>query len=486
MADPLKLSDENKTDEFVLPEGFHKKREELKSEKQIIDRELDQVKSQAIIRKQDESTQVFNLREKQMLGRVKELEAKKQKTEKELNLLIQQKNSMLHDHLRKVTEVLVSEAKKIVPLEKDLESGVSKLFNIKNEMQQIFEQNIDDRKKNASFLEDQSKEIQTINSVIKETTTLLQKDFHLITGELERLHREKMGMMSELSSLKDKISSQIGVIKLLEEKEARVKEIEASLRVYSDKTHQISEAEVVLTRLKSECEKLQTQKLDIQKEISKSDFSRSDLHSSISRMELTLKGLDQEILAKRDDLLSIDRTTLDVKMRVEDIRNEEFDLLKSLKVQQNIHSNLMTEIARLEGAKTAAMKMQDESLHFLKEKKEFYEREMALLEEGHKNKVARLDAEMVSKKIEWEQEFRIFSESKEKELEKRLAELEEMDLQELRKKQKDIASDIIDVFKKIQSKEGFSTIEQKMDEAKKDLNSVFEKHMGSLQRWKFW
>ena len=75
---------------------------------------------------------------------------------------------------------------------------------------------------------------------------------------------------------------------------------------------------------------------------------------------------------------------------------------------------------------------------------------------------------------------------RQKELEKRLAELEEMDLQELRKKQKDIASDIIDVFKKIQSKEGFSTIEQKMDEAKKDLNSVFEKHMGSLQRWKFW
>jgi chromosome segregation ATPase len=295
-----------------------------------------------------------------------------------------------------------------------------------------------------------------------------------------------MAMMSELSSLKDKISSQIGVIKLLEEKEARVKEIEVSLRIYSDKTHQIAEAETVLAGLKNDYDKLQAQKLEIQKEISKSDFSRADLHSSISRMELTVKGLDQEILAKRDDLLSIDRTTLDVKMRVEDIRNEEFDLLKSIKVQQNVHSNLMTEIARLEGAKTAALKMQDESLHFLKEKKEFYEREMALLEEGHKNKVARLDAEMVSKKIEWEQEFRVFSESKEKELEKRLAELEEMDLQELRKKQKDIASDIIDVFKKIQSKEGFSTIEQKMDEAKKDLNSVFEKHMGSLQRWKFW
>jgi chromosome segregation ATPase len=183
-----------------------------------------------------------------------------------------------------------------------------------------------------------------------------------------------MGMMSELSSLKDKISSQIGVIKLLEEKEARVKEIEISLRVYSDKTHQIAEAEMALGRLKSECEKLQSQKLEIQKEISKSDLSRSDLHSSISRMELTLRSLDQEILAKRDDLLSIDKTTLDVKMRLEDIRNEEFDLLKSLKVQQNIHSNLMTEIARLEGAKTAALKMQDESLHLLKEKKEFYER----------------------------------------------------------------------------------------------------------------
>jgi hypothetical protein len=486
MPNPLKLSDENKTDEFVLPEGFHKKREELKSEKQILDEELDKVKSQAIIRKQDESTQVFNLREQQMIGRVKELEAKKLKTEKELNLLIQQKNSMLHDHLRKVTEVLVSEAKKIVPLEKDLESGVTKLFNIKNEMQQIFEQNIDDRKKNATLLENQSKEIQTINLVIKETTNILQKDFHSISGELEKLYREKMEMMSDLSSLRDKISSQIGVIKLLEEKEARVKEIEVSLRTYTDKTHQISEAEINLKRLKSECEKLQTQKVEFQKEISKSDLSRSDLHSSISKMEITLKSLDQEIHVKREDLLSIDKTTLDVKMRVEDIRNEEFDLLKSLKVQQNIHSSLMTEIARLEGAKTAALKMQDESLKFLKEKKEFYEREIVLIEEGHKNKIARLDAEMVSKKIEWEQEFRVFSETKEKELEKRLAELEEIDLQELRKKQKDIASDIIDVFKKIQSKEGFSTVEQKMDEAKKDLNSVFEKHMGSLQRWKFW
>ena len=123
---------------------------------------------------------------------------------------------------------------------------------------------------------------------------------------------------------------------------------------------------------------------------------------------------------------------------------------------------------------------------FLREKKDFYEREMQLLEQSHQDKIARLDAEMVTKKMEWEQEFKAFSDSKEKELEKRLAELEEMDLQELRKKQKDIASDIIDVFKKIQSKEGFSTVEQKMDEAKKDLNSVFEKHMGSLQRWKFW
>ncbi len=486
MADPLKLSDENKTDEFVLPEGFQKKREELKSEKQNIDRELDQVKSQAIVRKQDESTQVFNLREQQMTAKVKELEAKRLRTEKELNLLIQQKNSMLHDHLRKVTEVLVNEAKKIVPLEKDLESGVTKLFNIRNEMQQIFEQNIDDRKKNASFLEDQAKDIQVIHSFVKDTTSLLQKDFHQITSELEKLNREKMELMSQLSGLKDKISSQIGVIKLLEDKEARVKEIDNSLKVFTDKAHQIAEAEMTLGQLKSENEKLLSQKVELQKEISKLDFSRSDLHSSVSKMELTLRGLDEEIQSKRDDLLRLDRTMLDVKMRVEDIRNEEFDLLKNLRVQQNVQSHLMTDIAHLEGAKSAAMKMQDESLHFLREKKDFYEREMQLLEQSHQDKIARLDAEMVTKKMEWDQEFKAFSESKEKELEKRLAELEEMDLQELRKKQKDIASDIIDVFKKIQSKEGFSTVEQKMDEAKKDLNSVFEKHMGSLQRWKFW
>ena len=180
-----------------------------------------------------------------------------------------------------------------------------------------------------------------------------------------------MELMSHLSGLKDKISSQIGVIKLLEDKEARVKEIENSLKVFTDKAHQIAEAEMTLGQLKSENEKLLSQKVELQKEISKLDFSRSDLHSSVSKMELTLRGLDEEIQSKRDDLLRLDRTMLDVKMRVEDIRNEEFDLLKNLRVQQNVQSHLMTDIAHLEGAKSAAMKMQDESLHFFEREERF-------------------------------------------------------------------------------------------------------------------
>jgi hypothetical protein len=124
-----KNADPDATAEFVLPESFRKAAQELKTEQQVVTQELEKAKAEPVVRQTDESTRVFNLRQHQVVSKIKELELRKAKAEKELNALLQQKNSKLHDDLKKVTDVLVNETKKIAPFEKELKNGMSKISN---------------------------------------------------------------------------------------------------------------------------------------------------------------------------------------------------------------------------------------------------------------------------------------------------------------------------------------------------------------------
>ena len=113
MSALLKMSDQDKTAEIEVPESILKSAQKLKKEQQDISHELDKVKSEEVVRKTDESTKVFNLRQHTAAEKVRELELRKLKAERELNALLQQKNSKLHEDLKKATDVLLIETKKI-------------------------------------------------------------------------------------------------------------------------------------------------------------------------------------------------------------------------------------------------------------------------------------------------------------------------------------------------------------------------------------
>lgn len=486
MSATYKLTDQDKTSEFELPENFHKKAEELKEKQKIIDQELNKAKSEKVVRQFDETTRVFQFREEQASAKLKELEIRKDTIEKELHQLLQQKNNKLHDHLRKVTEVLVSETRKIVPLEKDFESGISKIQNLKNEMQQLFEQNIEDRKKNTSIIDEQNKEIKALGLTLKETTVLIQNDFHKLTNECEILLQQKNALLNELSTIKDKVTSQTAVLSVLEEKENRLKRYEESNAQLTDKSVELSELQFKINHFNEELNSLKNEKLKMDREVLQIDLMKSESHAVVTRLEFSIKDLEGQVEGKRNEIQNLEKAYLEAKIRLENIRNEEFDLLKSVKSQQSELSQVNLEIAKLEGVKTAALKMQEDALAFLEEKKEFYQREQTILEENLNHKISRLDAEFNQKKTEWEHEFKSFMISKEKDLEVHLAELEQLDLEEMKRKQNELVTDIIESFKKISNRESFTTQEQKADELKNEIKTLFERHLGNIGRWNLW
>jgi DNA repair exonuclease SbcCD ATPase subunit len=482
----FKLIQEDATGEFELPEGFKKKTEELKKEQEVINSELEKVKAEPIVRQQDESTKVFNLREHQMLSKLKELEARKIKTEKELNALLQQKNIKLHDHLRKVTLALVNETKKIAPLEKDLESGFAKISNLKNEMQQLFEQNFDDRKKNSELITEQAKEIEAINVLLKQTTSTLTRDFQQLTLSMDKLYRERASLTERLDEITSEIQAKSLILRNLDEKETKLQMIEASIKSFKDKSANVLELEKTIELSKDEIRRLEEKRENLDSLIRQAETKRVELHASLSRLELSYKELQGQSDSKREEIKRLEGISTEMMEKIEAHKRIEYDLLKTIRSEEVQLANVIGEIKRLEENRTQTLRLDEEARKYCDSKKEFYAREAELYEVQHRERMARLDAEMENKKLVWEKEFKLFTTQKEQELEERLAFLEQRDLEELRQKHSNFQNDIIESFGKVYFKEGFSTLEEKAQEVKKELSSIFEKHFGTLPRWKFW
>ena len=73
------LSDGDKTSEYEVPAEFVvKKVQDLKTEQNKIETQIEAAKVQPVVRQQDENTQVFNLRQMQLVQKIKELEARMQ------------------------------------------------------------------------------------------------------------------------------------------------------------------------------------------------------------------------------------------------------------------------------------------------------------------------------------------------------------------------------------------------------------------------
>lgn len=487
MSGALKTGIDIDRADFEIPENFEKHVQELRHQKQSFEGQLSHAKSALSQKKNDENTNVYQLREREALSKVRELELKKAKIEKELNALLQQKNTKLHEHLVKVTDVLVSEARKILPLEKDIESGVTKLSHLKNEMQQMFENNIDDRKKNASQIEEQMKEIRSVNQLLRESTSILSKDYHLLTTELEKLHREKIDLMESLSKIKDQISSQTSVLKLLDEKEQQLKKIEEALSEFNQKSNEMAQTQVYFEDLKSQIARLKSDKDELLRLNNSAKSKKEELSTTLSRTEISLRHLEQEIEAKRDDLQRLNQDFIETKIKVENMRNEEFEMLKNLKNHQASLTEIMKEASFLKASTDQAIKMQEDALAFLEERKAFYRREVELIEDNYRLLSTKLEAEFQTKKLEWEKDYSLYIEKRERELKKNFDEMRFQEQETMTKKRKALASEILEIFKKQDRHQGFVSQEQKAEEVKKDIMGLFDNYFGKKRSWwKFW
>jgi hypothetical protein len=205
-----------------------------------------------------------------------------------------------------------------------------------------------------------------------------------------------------------------------------------------------------------------------------------------TRMELTLSQISAQLSSKKETLSLIEREIVDAKKRLESTRTEEFDLKSTYKNELSHLSEISTEIAQSEGIRSAALLLQKETYDFYKIKKETFTRELELLEVAHQAKISQLGSEFQSKKLQWESEFKSFCEGKENDFKFHLEALDSEDLEEIKRKKSELLFQVVELVVKQSLKEGFSSLEQKSNEARKEVETIFNKVFGKTNRWGPW
>jgi hypothetical protein len=315
----------------------------------------------------------------------------------------------------------------------------------------------------------------------------LNKDFHLLSNELEKLYRERLDLMDKLAMLKDQISGQTSILKLLDEKEEQLKRVEETLHAYSEKTVEMAQNQFHCEYLKEQVIKLKEDKEELLKFNHKSKNKKEELSCSLTKLEIILRHLEQGIDGRKKELQSLDKNYLDTKNKVETMRNEEFEMLKTLNHYQTSLGEMLKETAFLEASKIHAYKMQEESLKFLEERKVFYRHESELIEENYRSNNLKLEAEFQIKKLEWEKDYSSFIEHKESELNLRLDEFRCAEENKIQKKRNALTSGILEIIKRHDNHQGFVSQEQKSEEIKKEVSALFDQFYTRRKSWwKFW
>ena len=486
MSALLKFNDEDKTAEVEIPESILKSAQKLKQEQQEINEKLELARSEEVVRKTDESTRIFNLRQHTAAEKVKELELRKLKAERELNALLQQKNSKLHEELKKATDVLVSETKKIAPLEKEFESRISKISNLKNEMQQFFESSLDERKKNSFFIESQTKEINQVGSIVKETMVLLQKDVHQINIEIEKLTQQKLELISYLGQLKEEIFLKEGVLRLCENKKNEMTQLDLELITLKQKVSDMKEVSFKYSQLQSDLLILQSQFKDDRYKLDSQLQEVNEVKSQKTKLLAGINQLEVDFTARRHALSELEKVIIETRIKLENMKDEEFQRDQELKDKGLSLSKIQEDIVRGESQRSAMLLMQEEASQFYQQKKEIYVREMNLLDQNFELRKEQLEAEYQSRKAQWELDFLKFCEQKETDQKLSLLQLEQHDIEEVRRKRSEFLSLTVDVFKKQFEKDDFVSKDQKITVVQKDLENVFDRFFGKIVSKKFW
>ncbi len=479
MSVAVKTRDSSVLEEFEIPEHLGEVVDDLKKEQQTIQKQLEEVKAIPVARQQDESTKIFNLRQHQMMLKITELEEKKKTTEKELATILQQKNSRLHDDLKKIAQYLLQETRKV-------DTKISSVLSLKNELQQVFESNLSDRKKNMSLIEEQNIHIHQLGDLITSTSKLLQSDFHFLTKDIERLQNEKQDETKKLTELKVEVARHEILNNEIDAKKIELKEIEQKIILAEKNALAFSKLEEELVVMRAELQKSHDEKERLHESTVRLHQEEFHGQESLARLKLREKHLEHVLSGKKDQLQSLETDILDVRKRLELTKNEEHEVHSKYLHHRDQFNILQNEISRMEGSRASYETMVDDSKRMFEEKREFFTRELETLEKLHEAKNAEFLARQEVQKSRWEEEFRVYSEARKDELKRELESIDKQDLEDIRKKKTELLGQVSQVISSVMSAEGFTSTEEKTKKAKVEVEKAFQLVFGKTRRWKFW
>lgn len=481
-----KRIDPDRTTEMEIPPEIKANIEKLKKERQSISQKIEETKIQAEVRKEDESTVVFNLRQHQLQLKVEELEQKKTEAEKELNHLLQGKNVKLHSDMRKVAQFLINEVKKITPLNKEIHEKVSDLSVLKDELKQFQQEQNTERSQARKDLQKQGHDLRHLSELMQQTSQHLRSDFDKAVHELEILRKEKATEEKSLYQIREDLVHQEAKLQGYEVKQAEYAKLQDEISKLRPKLLELANTEAAIQDIQLKKENRINELNELNEEHDHKLQNYRLLEASLHKVEIKLQHSEQEIDRKQGILSALNQEILDSSRRIEASRLQEMDVMTSYKSELAALSRLQGEVTQLEAKKTIALELQKESSKFYEQEKESYEAQLKLMNENHASRLGELKAEFEVKKLEWEQEFMDFSASREAELHQRLSQLEARNTEEMRQRQKEFTKLMSDLIKHQLTRPEFSSLEQKIKETEKETQRFYESFFGPRTKRRFW
>ena len=533
-----RLSSEEKTAEFELPD-FPKKNQvvppapaiqnkvaTLRTENLQLKQEIEEVKTESV-RKVDEPTRVFNLRQAQMVQKLRELEAKKVATQKAIQKMLEEKNNTLHADLSKATATLVTESQRFAPLEKEFSEGMQKLSTLRAELQNVIEQSSSERKKNSQAIIDQGVEITNLQRLVQSCFDLMSKDYAHLSNSIRPLMDQKIELERELVELKTahatfeteikdqesrKFHLEIAISeagrkieahkKVEEEKQEflatlyeRIEKAQTELESFKRKTFEIEEQKKHdFESYQLKLRELEEQKLSIENGIERLREEQALVEKNGETVKWSLASMTEQCELKKKTFEGLDKETIEVRKRIEDLRSEEASLHKSIANLSNTLHHLQGEVGGLEASRSAAYKLQEEAMSVLTERRQFYHQHVQDLEYAHKVKLAQLEKEYNDQKAEWDENFHHLEESQRASLEAKLEEQTVKYHSLLRDTQYALLSDMTKTVKRLFSKTAFESGQLRAEAAAEELEPMLKNYFNQTvnlhgkvwHNWRYW
>jgi hypothetical protein len=480
-----KPNDSEITAEIVLPESIKKKSEALKKEL-LGSLEIEKTPALSSAENLNKNNDVLNFKRDQLASKTREIDTNKLFQENVSSQQLNSKGPQVHEELKKASEVLISETKKFAPLQKEIESGLLKISNLKSEMQHFFESNLNEKRKTTTLLEDQNREILKNGEMLKEVNSSLSSSLREITDQIQKLSKEKLSLHQEVAKLKEEISQKSSILQSFEQKSKQLSEINSSISSGMEKLTELVVLEEQVKQLQFNKSQLTRECDTLSHSIRVLNQDKSEMHINLDRLEISHEQLTNQVSARREQLMAAENELIDGKKRVEGFRSEEFDLQKRVQFEQGQLHKIMTEVAQLEGIKIAHQKLQEETYEYYQEKKSFYLKELELLEQTNHSRKSELDAAYEKSKIQWENEYREFSANKEKELQKKLDFMHREAIEDFKKIKKELSLRIWNAVQAELQNQQFTTQEDRSKAMKNEIENILNNAVVKNKKWKLW